>query len=63
MNTTPNFKEIACAAGYTAYLNVSGTNEYWHWKNEKGSEKSFFPFGSEAQAYENCCRSRGLIKT
>ena len=62
MNTTPNFKEIARAAGYTAYLNVSGAYEYWHWKNENGPEMSLFPFGSEERAYESCCRVRGLVK-
>jgi hypothetical protein len=55
-----NFKEIANAAGYVAYMNVSGKNEYWHWKNE--NNKSQFPFSSEERAYENCCRINGLTK-
>lgn len=62
MKNVPNFQEIANAAGYVAYMNVNGSYEYWHWRNEAGPEMSLFPYGSKEKAYEVCCAVNNLVK-
>lgn len=57
-------KQIARAAGYSAYITYSGSSAKWHWKDVNGlsKEHSDTTFTNEQDAYKDCCKKAGLIQ-